>query len=146
MKQNRRKLKLLNFFNKRNTKNRKKSSERKRRIFASAILVGNLLFVNWKPNDLKTSPTPLSHEKVISNQELNSLDGFQNSGKIIQTGNGTILEFEQEVYDTSSNKILEESERNIFSFFKSIRSQESYVGNNFKGSCEIWSFINNFWW
>ena len=66
-----------------------------------------MLFGNLKPNDLKTNPTPLSHEKVISNQELNSLDGFQNSGKIIQTGNGTSLEFEQEVSDTSSNDMDE---------------------------------------
>ena len=58
-------------------------------------------------SDLKTNTTPLSHEKVISNQELNSLDGCQNSGKIIQTGNGTSFEFEQEVSDTSSNDMDE---------------------------------------
>ena len=46
-----RKLKLLNFFNKRNRKN---SSGKKRRIFGSAVLVGNFLFGNLKPNDLKT--------------------------------------------------------------------------------------------
>lgn len=107
MKRNKRKLKLLNFFNKRNNQNRKRSSGRKRRIFASAVLAGNLLFGNLKPNDLKTNPTPLSHEKVISNQELNSLDGCQNSGKIIRTRNGTSLEFEQEVSDTSSNDMDE---------------------------------------
>lgn len=143
MERNKRKLK---FFNKRNRKSRKKNSGKIRQTFASVVLAVSLLFENLKPNNLKTNPTPLDHEKVISTQEFNSFDGSHNSGKIIQTGNGTILEFEQEVYDTSSNKILEESERNIFSFFKSIRSQESYVGNNFKGSCEIWSFINNFWW
>ena len=38
---------------------------------------------------------------------MNSLDGFQNSGKIIQTGNGTSLEFQQEISDTSSNDIDE---------------------------------------
>jgi len=40
MKPNKRKLKLLNFFNKRNNKNknRKKRSGKKRRIFGSAIL------------------------------------------------------------------------------------------------------------
>ena len=107
MKRNKRKLKLLNFFNKRNNKNRKRSSGRKRRIFASAVLAGNLLFGNFKSNDLKTNPTPVSPQKVISNQELNSFDGFHNSGKIIRTGNGTILEFQQEVYDTSSNDIDE---------------------------------------
>jgi len=46
-----RKLKLLNFFNKRNRKN---SSGKKRRIFGSAVLAGNFLFGNLKPNDLKT--------------------------------------------------------------------------------------------
>ena len=107
MKRNKRKLKLLNFFNKRNNKNRKRSSGRKRRIFASAVLAGNLLFGNFKSNDLKTNPTPVSPQKVISNQELNSFDGFHNSGKIIRTGNGTILEFQKEVYDTSSNDIDE---------------------------------------
>jgi len=107
MKQNKRKFLLLKFFNKRNHKTRRKSSGRKRRILASAVLAGNLLFGNFKSNDLKTNPTPLSHEKVISNQELNSLDGCQNSGKIIQTGNGTILELQQEVSDTSSNDMDE---------------------------------------
>jgi len=103
MKRNKRKFKIFKFFN----KSRRKSSGRKRRIFSSAVLAGNLLFGNLKPNDLKTNPTPLSHEKVISNQELNILDGCQNSGKIIQTGNGTILELQQEVSDTSSNDIGE---------------------------------------
>jgi hypothetical protein len=83
MKRNKRKLKLLKFF--------------KRRIFASALLAGNLLFGNLKSNDLKTNPNPVSHEKVISNQEFNSFDGSHNSGKIIRTGNGTILEFQQEI-------------------------------------------------
>ena len=107
MKRNKRKLKLLNFFNKRNNKNRKRSSVKKRRIFASAVLAGNLLFGNLKPNDFKTNQTPLSHQKVISNQEFNGFDSSHNSGKIIRTGNGTILKFQQEVYDTSSNDLDE---------------------------------------
>ena len=111
MKRNNRKLKLLNFFNKRNNKNRKKSSRKKRRIFASAVLAVNLLFGNLTTNDLKTQKysngTPLTQEKVISNQEFNSLDGSHNLGKIIRTGNGTILEFQQEVSDTSSNDMDE---------------------------------------
>ena len=106
-----RKLKLLNFFNKRNNKNRKKSSRKKRRIFASAVLAGNLLFGNLKTNDLKTqnysNATPLTQEKVISNQEFNSLDGSHNSSKIIRTGNGTILEFQQEVSETNSTDMDE---------------------------------------
>ena len=108
MKRNNQKLKLLNFFNKRNRKN---SSGKKRRIFASAVLAGNLLFGNLKPNDLKTqnysNATPLTQEKVISNQEFNSLDGSHNSRKIIRTGSGTILEFQQEVSETNSTDMDE---------------------------------------
>jgi len=47
-----RNIRKLNFFDKRNNKNRKKSSGRKRRIFASAVLAVNLVFGNLKPNDL----------------------------------------------------------------------------------------------
>jgi hypothetical protein len=117
MKGNKRKLKLLNFFNKRNNKNRKKRSVKKRRIFASSVLAGNLLFGNLKTDYLKTqnysNATPLAHEKVISDQEFNSLDDSHNSGKIIvRTGNGRILEFQQEVSDASSNKILSEHNLN----------------------------------
>jgi len=54
MKQNKRNFKLLNFLNKRNNKNRKKHFGKKRRIFASAVLTGNLIFENLKTNDLKT--------------------------------------------------------------------------------------------
>jgi len=89
MKLNKWKSKLLKFLN----KNRKKSSGKKRLIFTSAALVENLLFRNLKPNDFKINPNPVSHEKVISNQEFNSLDGSHNSGKIIRTGNATILKF-----------------------------------------------------
>ena len=80
---------------------------KKRRIFASAVLAVELLFGNLETNDLKTNPTPLSHEKVIPNQELNSLDDSQNSGKIIRTGNDTILEFQRKIFETSSNDIDE---------------------------------------
>ena len=107
MKRKKRKLKLSNFFNKRNHKNRKKHSGKKRRIFAAAVLAGKLLFGNLETNDLKTNPTPLSYEKVIPNQELNSLDGSHNSGKIIRTGNGTILEFQQEQVQITDQNINE---------------------------------------
>lgn len=66
---------------------------------------------NLKTNDLKTqnysNATPLTQEKVISNQEFNSLDGSHNSSKIIRTGNGTILEFQQEVSKTNSTDMDE---------------------------------------
>ena len=94
----------MNFFNKKNNKN---SSGEKRQIFGYAILRGNLLFGNLKPNDLKTNPNPLSYEKVILNQEFNSFDGSHNLNKIIRTGKGTRLEFQQEVSDTSSNDMDE---------------------------------------
>jgi hypothetical protein len=49
----------------------------------------------------------------LHDQEFNTLDDSHNSGKIIvRTGNGTILEFQQEVSDASSNKILSEHNRN----------------------------------
>lgn len=107
MKQNKRNLKLLNFLN----KSRKKRPGKKRRIFASAVLAGNLLFGNLRTDYGKpqnySNPT-LTHEKVISAQELNSLDDSPNSGQIVRTGNGTILEFQEEVSNASSNKILSE--------------------------------------
>ena len=92
-------MKLLNFFNKRNRKN---SSGKKRRIFASAILAGNLLFGNLKPNDLKTqnysNATPLTQEKVILSQEeeSNSFDPSYNSGKTIQTGSGYVIKIQNQ--------------------------------------------------
>ena len=93
MKQNKRNFKLLNFLNKRNNKNRKKHSGKKRRIFASAVLAGNFIFGYFR--ETQNHSPPLAHEKVISNQqqESNSFDDSHNSGKIIRTGNGTILEF-----------------------------------------------------
>ena len=60
------------------------------------------MFGKLKPNDLKTNPIPLSHDKVISNQEFNNLDGSHNSNKIIQTGNYRILIVQQEIYETNS--------------------------------------------
>ena len=89
------KLKLLNFFNKRNRKN---SSGKKRKIFASAVLAGNLLFGNLKPNDFKTqnysNATPLTQEKVIL--KSNSFDPSYNSGKTIQTGSGYVIKIQNQ--------------------------------------------------
>ena len=45
------KLKLLNFFN---NKNRKKSSGKKRRIFASGVLAVKLIFGGLTTNDFKS--------------------------------------------------------------------------------------------
>jgi hypothetical protein len=120
MKRNKRKLKLSSFFNKINHKNRNKRSGEKRRIFASAVLAGNILFDvlfgNLVINDLKTqkyeNATPLTQERVISVQEFNSLDDSRNSGQTVRTRNGRILEFQQEVSNASSNKILSENKLN----------------------------------
>jgi hypothetical protein len=90
----------------RNNKNIKKRSV----IIAAAVLSGKLLFGNFR--ELQKYSTPLIHEKTISNQELNSLEGYHNSGKIIRTGNGTILKFQKEVSDLSLNKILSEHNMN----------------------------------
>ena len=46
----------------------------------------------------------LPHERVISNQELNSLQASQNLGKIIQTRTSIITTFQQEAYDISLNE------------------------------------------
>ena len=87
-----------------------------RRIFASTVLAGSILFGNLVANDLKTqrysNATPLTQEKVISAQEFNILDDSRNSGQTVRTGNGTILEFQQEVSNASSNKILSENNLN----------------------------------
>lgn len=89
-----RKLKLLNFFNKRNRKN---SSGKKRRIFASAVLAGNFLFANLKPNDLKTqnysNATPLT---VIIRRVKHNFDPSYNSGKTIKTGSGYVIKIQNQ--------------------------------------------------
>jgi len=74
MKRNKRKLKLLNFFN----KSRKKEFWKKRRIFTSAVLAGNLLFGNLKPNDVKTqkylNATPVTQVKLFKLEMVQSLN------------------------------------------------------------------------
>jgi len=101
----------LSFLN----KSRKRRPGKKRRIFASAVLAENLLFGNLRTDYGKpqnySNPT-LTHEKGILAYELNSLDDSRNSGLIVRTGNGTILEFQQEVSNASSNKILSEHNLN----------------------------------
>ena len=88
-----RKLKLLNFFNKRNRKN---SSGKKRRIFASAVLAGNFLFGNLKPNDLKTQNYSNATPLTVILEESNSFDPSYNSGKTIQTGSGYVIKIQNQ--------------------------------------------------
>jgi hypothetical protein len=111
-----RKLKLSSFLNRMNHKNRKKHSRKKRRILASAVLAGNMLFGNLVTDDLKTqkceNTITLTQEEVISAQESNSLEDFSNSGQTVQTGNGIILEFQQDIFNPSSNEILSENNLN----------------------------------
>ena len=73
---------------------------------AITIFVNSSLFMN-DPDKMDQSYSDRPSHERISNQEFNSLDGSHNSGKIIQTGNGTILEFQQEVSATSSNDMYE---------------------------------------
>lgn len=97
----------MNFFNKRNHKNRKKGSGKKRRIFASDVLA-----VKCFKTQKHSNATPVIQGKVISAQEFNSLDDSRNSDQTIRTGNGTILEFQQEVSNASSNKNLSNNNLN----------------------------------
>ncbi len=70
------------------------------------IYLNSIWFVNDQDLVDRSYSNRPSRER-ISNQELNSLYGSHNSGKIIQTGNGTILEFQQEISATSSNDMDE---------------------------------------
>jgi len=55
----------------------------------------------------------LAHERVISNHELNSLEDFNTSDRIIETETGTILALQQKNHDSSLNEIL--SNHNLWS-------------------------------
>ena len=46
----------------------------------------------------------MAHEKVISNQELNTLEDSHNSGITVQTGNGIIFASKQKAHDSSFNE------------------------------------------
>ena len=61
MKANKRKLKLLKFFNKRNNKNKKKRSGKKRKLVASAALGVGLLF-----GRLKTDSDKIQNHKPVT--------------------------------------------------------------------------------
>jgi len=63
-----------------------------------------IIFGSLKTNSVKTKnyePSSVPYERVISNQELNSLEASDNSGERIQTGTGTILVFQQKA-DTAA--------------------------------------------
>lgn len=99
--------KLLNFFNRNNRNN--KNPVNKRQIIVSVILVGNFFFSNFKLNEKPLNERPFNQKplididkKIISNQQLDSFDGSENSKKIIRTGNGTILEFQNKITNTKN--------------------------------------------
>ena len=71
-------------------------------VICIRIYLNSIWFVNDQDLVDRSYSNRPSRER-ISNQELNSLDVSHNSGKIIQTGNDTILEFQQEISATSSN-------------------------------------------
>jgi len=69
-------------------------------LVTGVICITICLNSSWFVNDQDLVDRSYSNRpsrERISNQELNSLDGSHSSGKIIQTGNGTILEFQQEI-------------------------------------------------
>jgi len=81
------------------------------KIITPAALALSLRF--GEPRLTSSRSSSLNYESqvvVILNQkqESNSCDDSHNSGKVIQTGNGIILESQQEVSDANSNEILSE--------------------------------------
>ena len=87
--------------------NVKTKKGRKRRCVATILFVWGITFgpinYSFKPFEYNK----ITYKQVISNPELNSFDSSHNSGKTIRTGNGTILEFQQEIFEASSNDIDE---------------------------------------
>lgn len=53
------------------------------------------------PDKIDQSYSDKSSHERISNQELNTFEDYPNSGIIVQTGNGTILTFQEDVHDSS---------------------------------------------
>lgn len=109
--------KLNNVFNK--IKNNKPSGNKKQ-IIGTGALAGNLIFGNLKSDFREilnySNATPLAPERVISNQELSTLEDYHNSARIIRTGTGTILVFQQEAYDASSNEefhLLDQDDKQV---------------------------------
>ena len=105
---------LRNFFNKRKNNNLKRPSVKKRKVIKTGVLIVNLIFGGLKTGSAKIqnhkAVTALDYERVISNQELTSLDDSRNSGQIVRTGNGTILEFQQERVQISEYNLNEPDE------------------------------------
>ena len=67
---------------------------------AITIFVNSSLFMN-DPDKIDQSYSDKSSHDRISNQELNTFEDYPNSGIIVQTGNGTILTFQEDVHDSS---------------------------------------------
>ena len=86
---------------------------------AISISINSSLFMNDKDLVDRSYSDRRSHERVISsisNQELNTLEDSHNSGITIQTGNGTILRFQQKAHDSSFNEqfhLLEEDNSQV---------------------------------
>lgn len=60
--------------------------------------------------------TELAHQRVISNQELNTFKDSHNSGITVQTGNGIIFALKQKAHDSSLNEqfhLLEEDDPQV---------------------------------
>ena len=84
------KQKLSNFFNKRKNSNLKRPYSKKQRIIGTGVLAGNLIFGNLKSDFREiqnySNATPLAHERVVSNQELDSLDDPNSRVILVKTG------------------------------------------------------------
>ena len=87
------KRKLSNFFNKRKNSNLKRPYSKKQRIIGTGVLAGNLIFGNLKSDFREIqnylNATPLAHERVISNQELDSLDDPNSQVILVKTGDSS---------------------------------------------------------
>jgi len=81
----------------------KKGFDKKRKLIAAGLLFGRLKTDSDKIQTHKPV-TPLAHEKVISNQELNTLEDSHNSDITVQTGNGIIFALKQKADDSSFNE------------------------------------------
>jgi hypothetical protein len=67
---------------------------------AITIFVNSSLFMN-DPDKIDRSYSDRPSHERISNQELNTLEEYPNSGITVQTGNGTILTLQEDVHDSS---------------------------------------------
>ena len=69
-------------------------------VICIVIIVNSSLFMN-DPDKIDQSYSDRPFHNRISNQELNTLEDYPNSGRSIETGTGTILTFQEDVNDSN---------------------------------------------